>query len=213
MSNLEFCERSVWGVLQQPANTLSACAFFGTAAFVWKAGGHHAWTMALLGLCTAAMHATGAPWAGIADLASMFLCVTYSLCKNCGFAERAAVPAAAACSLLSVASVHVRGLAVFTAVAAAWLLSYIPVLSLRVVCGYAVFSVAFLAWFVDRQESACDPYSPWQWHALWHVGSAVGFALLLPCGHAEGARSSEAWKLPALSGMGNAAWTLRRTRS
>lgn len=41
------------------------------------------------------------------------------------------------------------------------------------------FLVEFWVWhFGKRGEPTCDPYSWWQWHAVWHFGNAFSMALI-----------------------------------
>ena len=180
-SNHKFCERRRWGWIQQPSNTLSGLAFLVTAFVLRRIPGceHHVWMMVLLAIATAWMHATGGALAGRADMCAMFLIIVYSLLQNVGIDDGRALQFAWIAAVVAIPR-QLGSLPVFAVVTAAWILSYLPMLSARVVCGYIVFFLSIVLWKMDVDRTWCKPFSVHQGHAWWHIGSAVGFALLLP---------------------------------
>lgn len=180
-TNRTFCERRRWGWMQQPSNTLSALAFLVTAVVLGRIPGceHYVWMMVLLAIVTAWMHATGGAWAGRADMCSMFLVIVYSLLRNVGAADGFALGLALLAAVVAIPR-EIGSLQTFVVVTAAWILSYLPMMSSRVVWGYAVFLASIVLWRLDVDRVLCDPSSVHQGHAWWHIGSAIGFALLLP---------------------------------
>jgi len=183
MSNQSFCERSTWGRIQQPMNTLTGLAFFGTAYALHVAHGDPCLVgiMLLLAASTVAMHATGSPTAGALDMTAMVACIAYSLLGNVGCARRAARTLTLLLSFGAFASpTYVGNLRFFTALTTLWFLSYLPDATPRVLLGYAVFLASLILWIKDRDGSLCAPHAWHQAHALWHIGTAVGFCILLP---------------------------------
>jgi dihydroceramidase len=48
----------------------------------------------------------------------------------------------------------------------------------HLVLAAGLFALAFLAWTLDATGAWCDPTSPLQGHALWHLGGAAAAGVL-----------------------------------
>jgi len=44
--------------------------------------------------------------------------------------------------------------------------------------GFALFATAFLIWGLDISKTICNPHSPLQGHAVWHLLGAVAAGFL-----------------------------------
>lgn len=137
------------------------------------------WSMTLLAFATFGMHASGNVVMGHADMASMFLNVVMSLVRNTGGSREQALLAGGMVVLFCTVSPRVRHLNTFMAVTTLWILSFLPHFSTRIACGYGVFLLSLIAWIADQHPDTCRPHSLLQGHTLWHIGSALGFILLI----------------------------------
>ena len=177
-----FCERgTLWGIIQQPMNSFSGLSFLVTAYVLAHVPGceDFVWSMTLLALATFGMHASGDVFMGHADMASMFLNVVMSLVRNTGGSREQALLAGGIVVLFCTVSPRVRHLNTFMAVTTLWILSFLPHFSTRIACGYGVFLLSLIAWIADQHPDTCRPHSLLQGHTLWHIGSALGFILLI----------------------------------
>ncbi len=181
MANSAFCEKTKWMHVQQPMNTISGLAFLGTAYMLKDVDEcfHLTWMLIILSIATTFMHATGSNFWGKCDMASMFLCVTYSLLKNNGISESTCLFLSVLSFLMCFLSAEWVHLNTFISLATLWILSYIPLLCYEVLIGYIVFLFSLIVWIKDRDNSWCSPHSLMQGHSVWHIGSAVGFYFLL----------------------------------
>lgn len=176
---VHFCEQGTLLGIHQPANAISGLVFLLVAYKMAECGQVGFGVMFVaLAISTFAMHATDAKndfW-GRADMASMWVIVLTSLLHN--MSADALAPYVVVLAVVLSMRTNVLNLPAFVVVAAVWILSFLPRLDERVVLGYACFAVSLGAWLLDI-NGRCNPHSPMQLHALWHVGSAVGFHLLL----------------------------------
>ncbi len=195
-----FCEAIGTGLLRQPANALSSLAFCVGAGWVAARAGdlpRHTVerrlapvlvaTLLALGAGSLAYHATFSYVGQWLDLQGMYL-VGVLLVVGARWRTGRSTPARSA----ALAGALLTVLAVVQALAPdsrRWLFAAVLlpgiVLEHRVGPGsrplrwaVAVLAVAWAAWWLDRGPW-CDPASWLQWHAVWHVLTAVSATLLL----------------------------------
>jgi len=170
----------------------------------------YALVVVLLGPASAAMHATESAAGGVLDLTSMYLvaayAAAYALLRWYGWSTGAFVGTVVALVVVAevlgtvgdrfpvvgqsgnVAFIGLLVVAVVTEVRLR--LRRSPVADLRWgVAALATLLVAFVIWNLG-QHVWCDPTSPWQAHAVWHVLCAVAAYLLFRFYTSEAASSS-----------------------
>ncbi|MEU7873893.1 ceramidase domain-containing protein [Dactylosporangium sp. NPDC049140] len=199
-----FCEAARPGPVKQPANTFSNLGFVVAGLLIAADRGTKpintamACLVVLLGPASAAMHATQSAAGGGLDVLSMFLIASFALgyavmrWRRAGWRTMGVTFAAgvAGCELAGrwhepVPVVMYAGNAAFglLLVAAAGLeVAIIRRGEVRSRPGYAYASVgtmlvAFGVWNAT-QSRLCDPYSPVQGHAVWHLMTAAAAYLL-----------------------------------
>ena len=162
-------------------NTLSSLSFLVTAYMLSDIHDcfHFTWMLVLLTISTMLMHGSGSYFWGTCDMASMFLCVTYSLLKNNEIHDTTCLSMSLLSFLLCFLSKTWVHLNTFIALATLWILSFLPLFCSEVLIGYIVFLVSLILWIQDINKKWCMQYSFIQGHALWHIGSAIGFYFLL----------------------------------
>ena len=176
-----FCEKNatVMGV-HQPVNAISGLVFLFAAFKLFERGRvEYGLMLVALAITTFGMHATDNKndfW-GRADMASMWAIVLTSLLHNLGANELA--PYIVLIAVLLCMRTNALKLPAFIAIAAAWIVSFLPRFDAHIAMGYAWFAFSLGCWLLDI-HGYCNPHSPMQLHALWHIGSAIGFCLLLP---------------------------------
>ena len=192
-----FCEAMRPGGILQPVNAISSLAFLlvmilvlhrrdsllrGDALFL-------AFGLAVTGLGSFWYHARFSFASQVADIAGMYLVASFMILRRWlpseahrawvrvgAFLAANAVLLGVQLGLPSARRVVFASLAV-VACAGEWRVAREGRLFLR--AAIAVLAVAGVAWFLDWSRVLCDPASPLQGHAVWHVLGASAAALLV----------------------------------
>lgn len=203
-----FCEAARDGWVKQPANTLSNLGFVVAGLVIaWHAGRTtldglatpYACLVVLLGPASAAMHATQSELGGHLDLLSMYLVASfaaaYALMRWFGrdrvFFWQVFLLCGAGCELVGLLGDDVPVVQQAGNVAFAALLLTAVVVEVRLWrrpgptrtdlrwggAALGTILVAFLIWNLTK-TLWCDPHSPVQGHAVWHLLGAVSAYLL-----------------------------------
>ncbi len=201
-----FCEAPRTGaLLLQPANTISSLAFIGVGAWIMLDGvnaRHRALgivpTMAMgfcaivIGMGSVMLHATLTLWGQFADVLGMYLLgsflIVWALQRGLGLGDAPALAlyaglAGTLIALLAIAPETRRwlfALVLVTAIALEWGLARPrrPGVQPRLfLAGLAANALAFALWIPDQTLALCDPTSPLQGHAAWHLLGAAALVL------------------------------------
>lgn len=191
------CEAFSDGLVVQPVNTLSSLVFGGAGLFLLLRatsdrllGGIYATLVVFLGIGSAAFHASMTEWGGWLDLLGIHLFVGFVAVVELGRwlgrspAWIVGVFAAAATVAAPVLWWMDNGLGKYTVAALVAIVAGFewrpartdPARDRGVLAAAVSLFVVGLAvqWLGRGGGLLCDPDSPWQVHALWHVLAASG---------------------------------------
>lgn len=201
---LAFCEENLCDWVTAPANTISNLAFVLWGLWIWRdsraksAPGDFLRSVGpiliLIGLLSAFYHGTYT-WVGqVGDLGSMFLMAGLFATMNLhrmGWIDRTQVlpvywgiTAAAVAGLLAFPTI---GIVEFAVIALGGLTLEFTYLRKRkpkpdykpLVYGLICWAFSQTVWVLDITRVWCEPGRHWfQWHAVWHVGTATAGAFI-----------------------------------
>lgn len=206
-----FCETLRDGLVRQPANTWSSLAFVVVA--LWVAGRYRSarrqeraplspveaallvGSLVAVGLGSAFYHASFTFVGQILDVSGMYFVASFMLLHR-GVAAGRKLPVGIVPAFLVVNAILMAaqvttpglrrtlfGLLIVSAVAFEWRMTSAG--RKWLLSGAALLGVAFAIWVLDRERIVCDPSSPLQGHAVWHVLGALAAACLYRSYEAE----------------------------
>ncbi|MEY2884688.1 MAG: hypothetical protein RL490_2412 [Pseudomonadota bacterium] len=222
-----FCEAPRTGdLLLQPANSWSSFGFVGVGLWIMLGGGSRpaspfaglaamwfGFTAIVIGLGSVALHATLTLWGQFADVLGMYLLGAFTLAWAVQ-RWRDLSPRATAALYAAVATGLIGALALWPETRR-WLFAVLLVIAIAVewwlarprrpdgqprllLLGLGANALAFAIWIADQTGTLCDPGSPWQGHAAWHLLGAVAVACSYAYYRSETARKPRVYARESL---------------